>query len=586
MKDCKKYQADIVVVGGGAAGCVLMNQLSAGGRYSVLGLEAGANLTSDPEIEAVGLPAFLLPGTAAFKYFWTGWKQTMPMPGLNGRASDWTTGLILGGGSSINGLYYGRGSNVMYSQWEGIAKSSNWSLTEILRTFNKLETYQGLTSTVGARGTAGPVDILQTPSISQLTSTILLPATQLAFPGIPLVVDYNDPAVENCIDPRAQWFIRDGKRVSSATAFLGPTVMTPEGQGLNGHNLRVLFQCQVLNICFDRKSKKESKKPIGIKAAGVKFVQNGKLKKAQARLAVVLCAGINSSKILQLSGIGPSKVLSDAKISPRLINENVGAHLQNHPTLFITLLANPADNGIPPPDLAYAFTIHNVYLPIVGGQAGDARMLQILFEYIPATSGGTPPLLVIGFDLLQPKSEGSTYIQSNNSSQISAVTDAFYQDPSDLKHMIDAIKVYIRDLLDQLALLSPPPFYRPILTDPFNSVILSGYNDSVVEEYVKNNTNLSLDIHHFVSHCKMAPVEDGGVVDGETRVHGTKNLFVADNAICPTIPDINTTGPAMMIGLRASEILQRVLKKTLRKSSCKSSGSLRKRFPLPCSLFM
>lgn len=59
---------------------------------SVLGLEAGANLTSDPEIGAIGLPAFLLPGTAAFKYFWSGWQQTMP--GLNGRASDWTTGFI------------------------------------------------------------------------------------------------------------------------------------------------------------------------------------------------------------------------------------------------------------------------------------------------------------------------------------------------------------------------------------------------------------------------------------------------------------------------------------------------------------
>lgn len=62
-------EADIIVVGGGAAGCILMNQLSKKGDYSVLGIEGGANLTSDPEIEAVGLPAFLLPGKAAYKYF-------------------------------------------------------------------------------------------------------------------------------------------------------------------------------------------------------------------------------------------------------------------------------------------------------------------------------------------------------------------------------------------------------------------------------------------------------------------------------------------------------------------------------------
>jgi len=77
---------------------------------------------------------------------------------------------------------------------------------------------------------------------------------------------------------------------------------------------------------------------------------------------------------------------------------------------------------------------------------------------------------------------------------------------------------------------------------------------------VKNNSNLSLDIHHFVSHCKMAPLGSGGVVDGDTRVYGTQNVFVADNSICPVIPDINTTGPAMMIGLRSSEILKRILR--------------------------
>ena len=76
---------------------------------------------------------------------------------------------------------------------------------------------------------------------------------------------------------------------------------------------------------------------------------------------------------------------------------------------------------------------------------------------------------------------------------------------------------------------------------------------------MKNNSNLSLDVHHFVSHCKMAPLNAGGVVDGDTRVYGTKNVFVVDNSICPVIPDINTTASAMMIGLRSSEILKQCL---------------------------
>lgn len=545
-------EADIIVVGGGAAGCVLMNRLSAKGRFSVLGIEAGENLTSDPAIEAVGLPAFLLPGIAAFKYFWWGWKQTVPEVTLNGRiGSDWITGMILGGGSSVNGLYYGRGSNAVYSQWEEVSGSANWSLDKILTTFNALENYQGLTITPGARGNNGPVNILQTPTVSQLTTNVLLPATQAAFPGIPIVLDYNDPSVENCIDPRAQWLIdpTGTKRVSSATAFLNSDVMTPDGYGVNGHKLRVLFDSVADKIVFDKHGR----------AKKVKFIKDGKLFEARAKKAVVLAGGINSSKLLQLSGIGPQQTLENAGIKPVFINENVGKHLQNHPLISIFLKANPLDNGVPA-GAPYAFTIHNVYLPEVGGNASDPRMLQILFEYIPAGLLDPGPILAIGFELLNPKSEGSVNIQSDNSYQIAAANGGFYQDPVDLQNMENAIKVYIRALLDQLALINPP-FYQPIPTDPINAVIDSGYSNPEVEKYVRNNTNLVGDGRHFVSHCKMAPLDAGGVVDGNTRVYGTKNCYVVDCSICPVIPDMNTTGPAMMIGLRGSEILKHVLHK-------------------------
>jgi len=543
-------EADIIVVGGGAAGCILMSKLSEEGQFSVLGIEGGPNLTKDPAIEAVGLPAFLLAGTGKYKYFWPGWNQSVPMPGLNGRTSDWTTGMLLGGGSSINGLYYGRGSNNMYSRWEQISGSSNWSVDNILETFKELENYQGLTIIPGARGDNGRLSVLQTPTVSQITSQVLLPATQAAFPGMPIVNDYNDPSVENCIDPRSQWFINSTgtKRASSATAFLNNKVMTPKGQGVNGHKLFVLFDAVAVKIVFDKHGC--AKKVI--------YMKDGELFEARARKAVVLAGGINSSKLLQLSGIGPAEVLKDAGVEPVFINENVGKHLQNHPLIFIPLLANPLTNGVPP-GAPYAFTIHSVYLPVVGGSSSDPRMLQILFEYFPASPQIPLPLVVIGFDLLSPVSEGSVNIQSDNTYQIAAADDGFYQDPVDLENMKNAVKVYIRNLLTQLATIDPP-FYQPTLCDPIVPVILSGYDDRFVEAYVKNNSNLSLDVHHFVSHCKMAPLNAGGVVDGNTRVYGTKNVYVADNSICPVIPDINTAAAAMMIGLRSSEILKRVLR--------------------------
>ena len=334
-----KDEADIIVIGGGTAGCILMKELSENGRFSVLGIEAGRNLTTDPAIEAVGLPAFQLAQTGKPQYFWPGWNQTLPMAGLNGRTGDWTTGMLLGGGSSINGLYYGRGSSTNYALWEGVSGSTNWSLANILASFTALENYQGLTITPGARGTNGAVNALQTPTLSQITAEVLLPATQAAFPGIPTVVDYNDPSVENCIDPRAQWFVdpTGTQRVSSATAFLNNSVMTPEGQGVNGHKLFVLFDAVAVQIQFNKHGTAER----------VKYIQGGKVHTAKARKAVVLAAGINSSKLLQLSGIGPSQALQNAGIKPVFINENVGQNLQNHPLLSISLLADPNTGDTP-----------------------------------------------------------------------------------------------------------------------------------------------------------------------------------------------------------------------------------------------
>jgi len=186
-------------------------------------------------------------------------------------------------------------------------------------------------------------------------------------------------------------------------------------------------------------------------------------------------------------------------------------------------------------------------------------MLQILFDYIPTNAQTSIPTVNVKLALLNPQSVGSVTIQSDNSFSIAAVDDGFYQNPADLENMKSAVEVYINNLLAQLATIDPP-YYKPVLSDPINTVILSGYNDAVVEAYVKNNSNLSLDMHHFTSHCKMAPLNAGGVIDGNTLVYGTKNLFVADNSICPVIPDTDTTAAAMMIGLRTSDILKHVLK--------------------------
>lgn len=229
-------------------------------------------------------------------------------------------------------------ANSLYSQWEAISTSANWSLAKILEGFKDLENYQGLAITPAARGVNRPVNVLQTPTVSPMTVNVLLPATQSAFPGIPTVTDYNDPIVENGLDTRAQWLIdpTGTTRVSSATAFLNSDVKPPKGEGVNGHNLKVIFNAVVVKIVFGQDGVTEK----------VTFFKDGKLMEVRARKAVILASGINSSKIL--SGIRPQEVLNNAGISPVFINENVVKHLKNHPLISITMRANPLDNGLPP----------------------------------------------------------------------------------------------------------------------------------------------------------------------------------------------------------------------------------------------
>jgi hypothetical protein len=92
----------------------------------------------------------------------------------------------------------------VYSRWEEVS-GRVWII--FWQPSRPLRTTKGLTITPGARGDNGPLNVLQTPTVSQITSNVLLPASQAAFPGIPTVVDYNDPSVENCLDLRAQWFV-------------------------------------------------------------------------------------------------------------------------------------------------------------------------------------------------------------------------------------------------------------------------------------------------------------------------------------------------------------------------------------------
>lgn len=151
--------------------------------------------------------------------------------------------------------------------------------------------------------------------------------------GFKEILDYNDPKTP--LGPFTRWQLfqkPNGQRESSSTAFLSSDIMTPDGRGVNGRKLRVLFKSTALRVLFSQK-----------RAVGVEFLKQGKCVCAYARKKVIISAGINSAQLLMLSGIGPANLLEKAGIPVVFDNPNVGKNLRNHTLNFAVFTTNTND---------------------------------------------------------------------------------------------------------------------------------------------------------------------------------------------------------------------------------------------------
>lgn len=254
----RKLTFDYIIVGTGPAGAVIAKTLSDHKEVSVLVLEAGGNNDKDTPIRdstfALELEEQFFP-----QYFWQG--EGVPQEELDERAFEWTTGRLLGGGSSINGEQYVRPTSAVFWEWEKLL-GPLWSPRRAISRFKKLEKYNGETDDLNARGFNGRIDIRQAPvnptSMAEKLTTAIERAT-----GYPEILDYNDPKTP--LGPFTRWQLYQnpkGRRESSSTAFLSPDIMTPSGRGVNGRKLKVFFNSTALRVLFDKK-----------RATGVEFLK-------------------------------------------------------------------------------------------------------------------------------------------------------------------------------------------------------------------------------------------------------------------------------------------------------------------------
>jgi choline dehydrogenase len=518
IKRRSKLTFDYIVIGTGPAGAVIAKTLTDDKKTSVLVLEAGQNNDSAKPIRDSTLAPELEESYFA-QYFWQG--EGVPQKGVDDRAFEWTTGRLSGGGSSINGEQYVRPTADVLTEWEKL-DGALWSPERALARFKKLERYHGITSDRGAHGFSGRVDIRQAPTRPTRMAEKIVSAIEAAT-GFQEIIDYNDP--ETPLGPFTRWQLfqnPDGTRESSSTAFLSPDIMTSRGVGVKNRKLRVFYKSTALRVLF-----------VNRRAVGVEFLKEGKCVKAYARKKVIISAGINSAQLLMLSGIGHRRVLEKSGIPVVFHNPNVGQGLRNHTLNSAVFTTNPADRPLPSEDPSALYT-GGAFLPDPTPGADQGR------RAVQLVGIGSHPdhTLTVAIIYLRPRSRGSITIQNNDPLKIALADEGFLDQADDMEAIKNIYKRYIRNIAEQLA--AKDPSYR--LVSPSLSVI---QDDEKLEQYIRENFGHN---HHQQGSLRMAPLHKGGVVDRVGRVHGVKNLIIADDSIVPYTVDGNTTAPAYLIG--------------------------------------
>ncbi|KAJ7590198.1 aryl-alcohol-oxidase from pleurotus Eryingii [Mycena floridula] len=553
---------DYVVVGGGTAGNVVANRLSEDSSVNVLVLEAGGADNSNLLIQ---VPFFCIRITDAWNWNYT----TVAQPGLQGRAIGFPRGYVLGGSSSVNGLWYSRGSQDDWNRYATVSGDDGWSWQGIQPYIQKSENW---TQPADGRPISGEFD----PSAHSTTGV-----TPVSLPGLPTPIDdrilqvsqdlsdefpFNEDA--NSGTPLGlgtlQLTAGGGKRASSATSYMAP-------EYLNRDNLYVVINAQVSRVL--RTGGSDATPAF----RGVEFRQgiSTAVQTVTATKEVIVSAGtVGSPHILLNSGIGPKAALTAVGVTP-IVDLPVGQNLTDHVRIVTSWTVNSTEtwddinrnatytaqliagwNATHQGPLTNSFGNHWAFLRL--GQDSPA------FENHPDPSPGpSTPHFELGFSngllntpqatgnyfsitvrTVSPTSRGSVTIGSSDPFVAPIIDPGYLSTDFDLQVMIEALKSSYRFVA--------APSFKDYIIKPFNAPAdLS--NSTEVENYLRSTSGLSA---HPTSTNSMSRKGSPGVVNPDLTVKNVEGLRVIDVSVLPYIPSAHTQAAAYIVGERGADLVK------------------------------
>ncbi|KAI1129796.1 alcohol oxidase-like protein [Nemania abortiva] len=583
-------EVDVIVAGGGTAGCAVAGRLAQAAGLSILVIESGPSNLNDPTIvNPLMFVEHYRPGGGKTTFYMGRSEQQ-----LAGRQLFEPVASVLGGGSSVNMMVYSRAKRADFDGWN----VPGWSADEMLPYLNKLETYYG-PDNKHAHGHAGPLQVTQGPfNVPRLEDDFVTAAGKVGYPE---VSDIYDMDTGNGVQRAMRFIGPDGKRQDTAHRYLHPLL-----QGDKHPNLHVLVGTKVVRVLLDNHGK----------AVGVEYASNNGEAPSQTvkanKMVILSCGVLGTPAVLERSGIGNSDILSQAGVLSTIPTPGVGEGFNDH-----NMILYPYKSSLAPEETVDSVQAGRVTLKelmdanakVMGWNAQDVHgkirptdtevaHLSSNFQEawkkdfsdpskpvaVVAPIGGYPgdpaklaPMQYLGITsfTVSPYSRGHVHITGPSLSDGLDIQSRLFTDPQGLdlemqkwtykrqREIARRMNVFRGELP-----LGHPPFAKgskaalvgvektegldePLPVD-ITDIEYTADDDAVLEQWLRENIGLAW---HPLGTCKMAPREEMGVVDESLNVYGTKCLKVVDLSIVPGSVSGNTMHTAVAIGEKAADIV-------------------------------